>query len=423
MADASINGKASIGSLCAREPDYGVSSRAVERTDESQPKYIRITDFTDDGIERNHTFVAASDYSEKNKLHMDDILFARTGATVGKTYYYDGEIGDAIFAGYCIRFRIDPSKAIPKYVYWYTKTITFQCWVNSIQRPSGQPNINKEEYKAHLIPIPGLATQNRLVAFMDSAAQQRREKLREAEELLAGMSAYVSVQLALPKKPTKNIYGFGITRKALQGVIDPKRHLLAALQTSFTISDICTILDEKVNPSTFGDATIDWIRIDDLPNRPWDIEETRTQPANEVTGTFFEVQPNDILVARLGPTLLNQKIVIVRSTARTTIASSEFLVLRCKPNISPEALMWVLRTEYYKELMHSHTRGSTPSRYRLNRDDMLNLPFPQMEPVQDSIEKEAHRRRDNARTLRSEADSCWAAAKAAFEKNLLEVEA
>lgn len=148
------NSLISLGSLTLEEPCYGTSATAIQRTSESQPKYIRITDFSDYGIEENHQYMTAETYSSKHLLKPNDILFARTGATVGKTFFYDGTIGDAIFAGYCIRFRFDENKVIPKYVYWYTKTDMYLSWVKGIQRPSGQPNINKEEYKSYGMILP-----------------------------------------------------------------------------------------------------------------------------------------------------------------------------------------------------------------------------------------------------------------------------
>lgn len=116
-----------LGELTSEEPCYGTSATAIERVNELQPKYIRITDFDDFGIEADHIFMTAENYSAKHELQKNDILFARTGATVGKTYFYDGSIGKAIFAGYCIRFRFDKTKVIPKFVYWYTKTTFF--WI------------------------------------------------------------------------------------------------------------------------------------------------------------------------------------------------------------------------------------------------------------------------------------------------------
>jgi type I restriction enzyme S subunit len=285
---------------------------------------------------------------------------------------------------------------------------------------AGQQRVSADFIKQFPAVLPDIKIQVELAEKLEKNLEQFKAKLREADALLAGMDEVVTSLLPLSAGIRRNVCGFAVTLKDLQGVIDPKRHLQIKPQNALCISDVCDILDEKVNPENYGDTIIDWIRIDDLCNRPWDIEEVRTQPASEVTGTFFEVQPNDILVARLGPTILNQKIVIVRAVDRMTIASSEFLVLRCKTDCSPEAVLWVLRTKYYKDLMYSHTRGSTPSRYRLNRDDMLSLPFPQMsEESQHAIASEALTRRTTARALRAEAETEWAAAKARFERELL----
>ena len=128
--------------------------------------------------------MTAESYTKKHLLEPADILFARTGGTVGKTYYYDGSIGKAVFAGYCIRFRFDKNKVLPKYVYWCTKTDFYNLWVKGTQRPSGQPNINKEEFKSFQIPLLSLEKQKSLVDFMDAALEQQRAKLEQAEKLI-----------------------------------------------------------------------------------------------------------------------------------------------------------------------------------------------------------------------------------------------
>ena len=213
---------------------------------------------------------------------------------------------------------------------------------------------------------------------------------------------------------------FAICLRDLDGVIDAKRYASMTTHASeFMISDVCDIVEEKVNVSRFDEKIIDWIRIDDLPNQPLDIEQVRTQPANEVEGAFFEVQEGDILVARLGPTILNQKIVMVRSVERTTIASAEFLVLRCKEGYDPEAVMAVLKTAYYRDLMYSHARGSTPSRYRLNREDMLKLPFPDIRECQKQISNDANNVREQVKLMRVQAEQEWQLAKEHFKKALL----
>lgn len=151
-----------------------------------------------------------------------------------------------------------------------------------------------------------------------------------------------------------------------------------------------------------------------------EIETVRTQPANKVEGSFFNVQKGDILVARLGPTILNQKIVLVRHLERETVASSEFLVLRCKEDYNPEVVMAILKTSYYRNLLYSYARGSTPSRYRLNRDDMLKLTFPDIRAKQSTVLRRIHTVQSKVKKLQEEAEKEWTAAKERFEKELLE---
>jgi len=413
-------GKVPLGELTDSEPCYGTSATAIERISENQPKYIRITDFGDYGIEVDHKYMTAESYCDKHLLRPNDILFARSGATVGKTYYYDGSIGKAVFAGYCIRFRFDESKVDPKYVYWYTKTSFYKNWVNGIQRPSGQPNINKEEYKSLEIYCPKIAKQRELVDFLDYAFSAWQSKKNEADELLNEFENKLTTRFKFQTQ-TKAKICFAVRYNDIDGVIDVKRYskIKNTQLNGLTVDDICNIVGDKVNVQQWGNQVIDWIRIDDLPNKPLDIEEIRTQSANEINGTFFEVQEGDILVARLGPTIQNQKIVMVRSLKRTTIASAEFLVLRCKPGYAPEAIMAILKTAYYRDLMYSKARGSTPSRYRLNREDLLKLPFPDIVGEQDLIAKQAIETRNMVKKMRAEAELEWEAAKEQFEKELL----
>lgn len=405
-----------LGSLAIEEPCYGTSSTAVLRTHEYQPKYVRITDFDDFGIDDDHEYMTVETYAPKHLLKANDILFARTGGTVGKTYFYDGSIGEAVFAGYCIRFRFNENKVIPKYVYWCTKTDFYKKWINGIQRPSGQPNINKEEYKSFEIALPDKEYQKKLVSKMDTALKMRNSKLHDAEQMLKIFEMNVADIFNLESHSQSKLC-FAIKLKELDGVIDAKRYVSIKREArEFSISDICEIVDEKINVLRFDRQVIDWIRIDDLPNQPLEIKEIRTQPADEVEGNFFEVCEGDILVARLGPTILNKKIVIVPQLKRTTIASAEFLVLRCKDEYKPEAVMAVLKTAYYRDLMYSHARGSTPSRYRLNREDMLRLPFPDICEHQEQLAIDAARLREKVNTMRAQAEQEWQAAKEQFEK-------
>ena len=171
----------SLGELVIKEPEYGLSERAVPIQHENEVKYIRITDFDDEGIVPNNEFMTVESVDEKYLLKEGDILFARSG-TVGKTFIYTSDIGPAIFAGYCIRFQFDRSIVLPEYIYFYTKTDRYKRWVQSMKRPSVQSNINKEEFKSFTVPILPLDVQKQMVEELSRRSVKVRSLREEAEK-------------------------------------------------------------------------------------------------------------------------------------------------------------------------------------------------------------------------------------------------
>ena len=284
---------------------------------------------------------------------------------------------------------------------------------------AGQQRVPSTFIEVFPAVIPDYDTQMALASALEQQLTEMKNKKIKATFLLEEFEKKTSNCFALGSSTNTRIC-FAIRNKDLDGVIDAKRYISTSkVINKFKIFNICDVVNEKVNVTHFGKDIVDWIRIDDLPNQPLDIEKLRTQSANEIEGSFFEVQEGDILVARLGPTILNQKVVMVRSLKRTTIASSEFLVLRCKKGYDPEAVMAVLKTEYYRDLMYSYARGSTPSRYRLNREDMLKLPFPDIREKQKQLAAEANNVRKHVKAIRIQAEYEWQLARENFEKKLL----
>lgn len=280
-----------------------------------------------------------------------------------------------------------------------------------------QQKITTQDIADILIPV--VSDEKRLSDMIEKAYISYKNRLSQSRVLLNDFAERISNHFEFHGSTAGKLC-FAVRLKDLDGVIDAKRYAsMKNFNSNFMIMDICDIVNKKVNVSRFGDKVVDWIRIDDLPNQPLDIETIRTQSANEVEGTFFEVQEGDILVARLGPTILNQKIVMVRHLERTTIASAEFLVLRVKTGYNPEAVMAILKTIYYRDLMYSHARGSTPSRYRLNREDMLKLPFPDIRSRQDQLAAEASEIRERVKTIYQQSNKEWEKARQQFERALL----
>lgn len=129
---------------------------------EDLPRYVRITDVTDTGGLSSDPRSPGGEPKdwERYELSENDLLFARSGATVGKTYLHTSANGRCVYAGYLIRFQLREELVDPRYVFAFTKTQAYQAWVKSRQNVVAQPNINAKQYGNELlIPVPPLARQ------------------------------------------------------------------------------------------------------------------------------------------------------------------------------------------------------------------------------------------------------------------------
>ncbi len=181
------------------KPQYGANEAGKIRLSNNEPRYIRITDIDEYGILKNDLGVTADIFESQYELQNNDILFARSGATVGKAYIHkvNNVNYPCFFAGYMIRFIVDKNKANPDYIFAYTQLKTYNEWVTAIQRAAGQPNINAEEYKSLNIPIPPPEIQNKIVAIMDNAYNTKKQKEAEAQRLLDSIDDYLLGELGI----------------------------------------------------------------------------------------------------------------------------------------------------------------------------------------------------------------------------------
>ena len=156
-----------LGDLCD-PPEYGAPAPA-RPFDPNLPRYIRITDLTDDGRLRTDDARSADPSLTLGfELRAGDLLFARSGATAGKTYLYREDDGPCTYGGYLIRFRPLSTRAIPRFVELWTHSTFYKRWIRSVSRIGAQPNINAAEYASLPILIPPLREQETIVLTLDS---------------------------------------------------------------------------------------------------------------------------------------------------------------------------------------------------------------------------------------------------------------
>ena len=155
--------------------EYGMNAAATIY--DGVHKYIRITDIDDD----SHTYMDSAPVSPagvlegKYRVRENDILFARTGASAGKSYLYQASDGDMYFAGFLIRIHVIDG-VDSGYVFLNTLTEEYNRWVVLESTRSGQPGINAEQYRRYRFKLPPLKTQKQISAIAQKIdAQIKRE--------------------------------------------------------------------------------------------------------------------------------------------------------------------------------------------------------------------------------------------------------
>lgn len=145
---------------------YGIPASAVP-FDESLYTYLRITDITDDGRLNKSGLVSVDDAkAQQYILQPNDIVFARTGGSTGRNYFYDGSDGELVYAGFLIKFSIDPQMVNPRYIKYYCQSQLYKDWVNSFNTGSTRGNINAQTFANMEIPVPQRDQQDLLVQML-----------------------------------------------------------------------------------------------------------------------------------------------------------------------------------------------------------------------------------------------------------------
>jgi len=284
--------KVGLGDICDNIM-YGLNSAAIPY--DGKHKYLRITDIDEKSREFNPNPLSSplGKLSEEYKLKSGDIVFARTGASVGKSYLYKCSDGSLFFAGFLIKFSV--KKADPYFVYTQTLRSNYHKWVTVMSMRSGQPGINAEEYKSYQFHIPPLLEQQKIASFftvIDKKISQLKQKKSLLEKYKKGVMQKIFSQefrfrdekgQEFPKwekiifsqvysfKVTNSLsrvnlnYGTGEVKNIHYGdihtkfptLLDVTREEVPYINSDITISKIGTDNYCKTNDLVFADASED----------------------------------------------------------------------------------------------------------------------------------------------------------------------
>ena len=173
LASLSVDGRGS----------YGIAASAVDRSDELYT-YLRITDIRDDGTLNMADLQSVDDEkASQYLLKPNDIVFARTGASTGRNYFYDGTDGEFVYAGFLIKFSIDPVKVNPQFIKYYCMSDAYKGWVHSYNTGSTRGNINARTLGGMVIPVPPRQQQDGMVSILSALDAKIKNNIEINENL------------------------------------------------------------------------------------------------------------------------------------------------------------------------------------------------------------------------------------------------
>lgn len=170
---------------------YGANEAGIT-FDKTLPRYIRITDITSDGRLKQDNRLCIEDTVAKPYILQDgDLLFARSGGTVGKSFLYKQSYGNAAFAGYLIRAVVNRTIAVPEYVYYYTNSSIYDTWKNSIFIQSTIQNIGADRYSNMPIIVPNnIEEQRSIVEYLNERCVSIDALIRKKQQYLTEIENY-----------------------------------------------------------------------------------------------------------------------------------------------------------------------------------------------------------------------------------------
>jgi type I restriction enzyme S subunit len=204
-----------LKNLCLKDKigNYGIPASA-EDFDADKVRYLRITDISTDGnlLDSDKKSVSSPNI-DKYILSEGDIVFARTGNSTGKTYYHEDKNGKLAYAGFLIKYSLDPKKVNPKYLRYFTISTEYLTWVSNLSLGSTRGNINAQTFCQCPILLPSRKQQDLLVSVLsalDSKIELNNRINAELESLAKTIYDYWFVQFDFPNadgKPYKSSGG------------------------------------------------------------------------------------------------------------------------------------------------------------------------------------------------------------------------
>lgn len=288
----------------SQKPSYGVGAEAIPFN--GYDKYIRITDIDDsNGAYVPNPIVSPSFYSDQHIVRENDLLVARTGASVGKSYLYNKKDGKLIFAGFLMKLNICAANS--QLVFYNTKTNRYQSWVASESARTGQPGLNIEQLKSFQLAVPSNDNEQRRIA----------KALRDIDGLISSLTKLIEKKQNIKTATMQQLL---TGKKRLEGFTEP----WVTIKLSET-----GYMTAGGTPSTliadYWGGEINWVQsgvIHDCIVKESQVEKRITLKGLQNSATHL-IKKDSVLVAITGATCGNVAYLPFESTANQSVISIE----------------------------------------------------------------------------------------------------
>lgn len=337
--------------------DYGVTASAT--TDSNGYKFLRITDIQENCVDWDLVpwCICSEKEALKSFLKEGDIVFARTGATTGKSYLIKECPENTVFASYLIRVRLS-QKALPTYVGCFFKSPYYWQQISNSSRGAAQPGVNSTVLQTLTLPLPPLPEQMHIVELLDRAQgliDHRKEQLALMDTLTQ------SLFYEMFGDPVKNEMGWEnvVLDKACAKITDGEHGTVERYSSGFLY-----LMARNIS----WDGTLDYSDISYISESDYLKINKRCNP-----------EPGDILLVCVGATI--GKLAIVPTTGPVFSIARSVALLKKSQFIVSHYFKTLLSTPMMQKQLFDGCNSSAQAGLYLGIIKKILIPLPPL-PLQ-----------------------------------------
>jgi type I restriction enzyme, S subunit len=340
---------------------YGLNASATN--DEHGPRFLRITDIHESSVDWNT--VPSCECSEKElekfRLSSGDIVFARTGATTGKSCLIRNCPTDSVFASYLIRVRLN-EKANPEYISHFFNSPIYWAQVRSMAVGAAQPGINATKLKKMQIPLPPIDEQKRIATILD-----------KAEEINVSSEQVYELRNQLIHSTFDDLIG--------DPVLNPHEYDIISFEDGSEV-----IRDGTHHTPNYTSSGVRFVTAKNLTDIGISFDKCKyiSEEEHEILGKRIMPQKGDLLITKDGTI---GRCSLVEEDNYFSIFVSVALVRPEKEILLPKYLLWLFRSFGFQMLLKSQSKGAGLKHIHLIDLRKMPLLLPPIEIQQQFVTK------------------------------------